>query len=427
MIQFPLLTDENFNKKLSEKNEFNLYNSENNLSKILNFNLTSFQLLVKNYLNPNTPYKNLLLYWGTGTGKTYGALTITEQYNSYLKDIHNSGFSIKPYIYIITKSKTAQIQYIKSLINPNFSNYKYISIDDYNNFISLENKFDSEPSEKNYEELNMFIKKLYKQILVPNNNCFYKFLNYKKFFRWYNNQTFKILNEEGQEVIEMDFSNSFFVFDEAHSIENNTAEKILQQIKLDSTNLRIILVSATPINTNLYEAISVFNFLLPIDKQLEFSDYFSSDGIKKKDTIEKLGKISRGYVSYIKSIGYSFPERIDKGKILPSFKFLKLIRCETSNAHQNLVLKTLKELNIDNINQLITIKDFSKLEKLIDFTMPWFSKKKPKMELENVNLFTEEQEVLTGGKKQKSTSVDKFDDSMINKEKFKYLNKEFLI
>src|SRR6476646_1348887 len=38
--------------------------------------LTSYQLFVQNYINPNTPYSRLLLKWSTGFGKTIGSIAI---------------------------------------------------------------------------------------------------------------------------------------------------------------------------------------------------------------------------------------------------------------------------------------------------------------------------------------------------------------
>ena len=43
------------------------------------------QLIVKNILTPNSPYKGLLLMYGVGTGKTLAAIQIAEQFKEQVK------------------------------------------------------------------------------------------------------------------------------------------------------------------------------------------------------------------------------------------------------------------------------------------------------------------------------------------------------
>ena len=49
------------------------------------FNLSSAQLFVKNFLNPNTPYKRLLLNWMTGSGKTAPSPAIANEFIKVFK------------------------------------------------------------------------------------------------------------------------------------------------------------------------------------------------------------------------------------------------------------------------------------------------------------------------------------------------------
>ena len=46
------------------------------------------QIFVKNFLSFNTPYNNLLLYHGLGSGKTCSAIGITEEIRKYMKQIN---------------------------------------------------------------------------------------------------------------------------------------------------------------------------------------------------------------------------------------------------------------------------------------------------------------------------------------------------
>ena len=53
-------------------------------SKIM-FNLTNSQKFLKTFMSPHTPYKSLLIYHGTGVGKTCTSISIAEQYSEELK------------------------------------------------------------------------------------------------------------------------------------------------------------------------------------------------------------------------------------------------------------------------------------------------------------------------------------------------------
>ena len=49
------------------------------------FNLTNSQKFLKAFMSPNTPYNSLLIYHGTGVGKTCTSISIAEQYIDILQ------------------------------------------------------------------------------------------------------------------------------------------------------------------------------------------------------------------------------------------------------------------------------------------------------------------------------------------------------
>ena len=88
---YPDITDVNFNVKINTKEEINenkaknIHNSNNTVSGITQKLCTSIetqllpqQQLLGTYLAPNTPYNGLLIFHGTGVGKTCTAITIAE-------------------------------------------------------------------------------------------------------------------------------------------------------------------------------------------------------------------------------------------------------------------------------------------------------------------------------------------------------------
>ena len=94
---YPHLLDKHFNNKIASKKEFNdsqydpeIYDVKKHSEKVCNskeFTLLPHQTFIGNFLSFQTPYNNLLLYHGLGTGKTCSAITVCEEMRDYLKQI----------------------------------------------------------------------------------------------------------------------------------------------------------------------------------------------------------------------------------------------------------------------------------------------------------------------------------------------------
>ena len=98
-VFYPMITDSDFNEKIYKKKEFQInkqlpINADDfediqeelcpNENK--NFNLQSHQKLIKSYLSHNTYYNGLLIFHGTGTGKTCSSITIAESYKTLVAE-----------------------------------------------------------------------------------------------------------------------------------------------------------------------------------------------------------------------------------------------------------------------------------------------------------------------------------------------------
>ena len=93
---YPSLEDEHFNIKITKKKEFNDTKYEFDIKDVeeqadilcnREFELSPYQVFVKNYLSINTPYNSLLLYHGLGSGKTCSAIGIAEDMRIYMKQL----------------------------------------------------------------------------------------------------------------------------------------------------------------------------------------------------------------------------------------------------------------------------------------------------------------------------------------------------
>ena len=94
---YPTLNDPNFNTKIALRKEFfdtkmdvdNTKNVEEEAEILCNaqIELAPNQQFVRNFLSVETPYNSLLLYHGLGTGKTCSAISVAEEMRDYMKQM----------------------------------------------------------------------------------------------------------------------------------------------------------------------------------------------------------------------------------------------------------------------------------------------------------------------------------------------------
>jgi hypothetical protein len=75
------------------------------------FELAPHQLFARNFLSALTPYKSLLLYHGLGTGKTCSAISVSEEMRDYMKDT-----GINKRIYVVA-APTSRLNFKQQLYN----------------------------------------------------------------------------------------------------------------------------------------------------------------------------------------------------------------------------------------------------------------------------------------------------------------------
>ena len=80
---YPYFTDHLFNTKLASKPKYAVWTSSPASTHHDNqFVSTDSQNFVKTYIHPKSPYRSLLIWHGTGVGKTCSAIGIAEQHKT---------------------------------------------------------------------------------------------------------------------------------------------------------------------------------------------------------------------------------------------------------------------------------------------------------------------------------------------------------
>lgn len=320
---YPNIDDKRFNAELIVHKEFrdtkfdgSVKNIEEEANRLCNvdFELMPHQIFVKNFLSFNTPYNNLLLYHGLGSGKTCSAIGITEEIRKYMKQIN-----LKNSIIVIA--------------TPNVQDNFKLQLFDERKLVQEDGIWNLNTCVGNalLKEVNpSSLKNLPRQQLVSQIksmiNKYYVFMGYNQFanFITYKTNTTKYDEKQRKQMkiakIKALFDNKLIVIDEFHNLRINpdnsnmmkTAELLMEVAKY-TDNMRLLLLSATPMFNTHEEVIWMTNLMSINDGKslLQVSDVFDKKGEFKEDGENTLTRKLNGYISYVRGENpYLFAARI---------------------------------------------------------------------------------------------------------------------
>jgi len=334
---YPNLNDINFNIKIAEKKEFNdtkydgsIHENIKEYADILanaDFELSPHQMFVKNFMSSQTPYNSLLLYHGLGTGKTLSAIGVCEEMRDYMKQM---GITKR---IIIVASENVQDNFRLQI----FDERKLQLVNgvwSMKGASSIGNKLLKEINPMNMKGISK--EKVVNQIKNLINN-YYIFLGYGQFANYiiktihYEEEVernkitkpveeLKInLNKRVIKKIRDEFDNRLIVIDEVHNIrktEDNENKKVAVNLELlvkAAMNMRLLLLSATPMYNSYKEIIWLLNLMNMNDRRgvIQIKNVFDKNGNFKEDGEDILIRKATGYVSFVRGENpYTFPYRV---------------------------------------------------------------------------------------------------------------------
>lgn len=314
-IPYPEINNPKFFKVLLKKKEFveNAYSSvdidsiesfddiANEKCNSKTFDLSQNQTFIRNFMSRKTPYNGVLLYHGVGVGKTCTAINVAEQFLDSDRDKK---------VYILMPS---------TLLKDNFKKQIYDSSKP-DDLQCVATKYSSLVPNNHMLSSEMIDKKINKII-----SSRYKFLGLLEFANEIKRMAKELdvddadleTNMKLHRRIQNEYSNSIFIIDEVHNIRlnseltNKRVPPILQLVLKHAMNIKLVLMTATPMFNDPKEIVYIINLMLYNDKRppIKISDVFDKKGdIKSKDT---LSNIFKGYVSYMKGDNpFTFPFRL---------------------------------------------------------------------------------------------------------------------
>ena len=334
---YPDLNDPDFNAKIASRKEFNDTKFDGKVKDIKkqaellcksDFELLPHQMFVKNFLSLQTPYNSLLLYHGLGTGKTCSAIGVAEEMRSFMKQV---GITQK----------------ILIVASPNVQNNFRLQL-----FDERKLKLDGEQWNLNTCVGNSLLKEINPtnlkgisrdkiiSLVGTTINKYYSFVGYTELSHYMQNkitppENVKYTPEQKRQYklnrIQKYFDNRLIIIDEVHNIrqgDDNKDKKKTSSLLLNickyATNMRLLLLSATPMYNSYKEIVWLTNIMNSNDKRstINESDIFDKNGIfiepytdsngnQIEGGRELLTRKLTGYVSFVRGENpYSFPYRI---------------------------------------------------------------------------------------------------------------------
>lgn len=148
-------------------------------------------------------------------------------------------------------------------------------------------------------------------------------------------------------------NNSIILVDEAHNLTGNPLNEYgeaLQYIIDHSTNLRVVLLTATPMKNLADDIVPLLNLIRPKNSKMERDMIFDSSKNYsmelKEGGLEYFKNMARGYVSHVRGADpLIFARRVDRGTKPDELIFTKLIRCKMSKFQQEVYDNELKEVD----------------------------------------------------------------------------------
>jgi hypothetical protein len=267
-----------------------------------------------------TPYNSLLLFHGLGSGKTCSAIGVCEEMRDYLRQM---GISKR---IIIVASPNVQDNFRLQLFDErNLKNVDGI----WTMKGCLGNKLLKEINPTGMKGLTE--EKVIQQVKNIINSSYY-FVGYLQFSNdiarhWKEGDTdaVKIKN------LQNEYSDRLIVIDEVHNIrisndnDNKSVAKNLMFLVSAVDNLRLLLLSATPMFNSYKEIVWLLNLMNKNDGRatIDISDIFDTKtGNMTVEGKEMLMRKANGYISYVRGENpYTFPFRIYPNEFAPSKTF----------------------------------------------------------------------------------------------------------
>ena len=330
-MKYPKINDDNFYKEINKKfQKYKISKKKQSFDQICNpksYELQLPQQFGAEFINPKTPYKGVLVYHRIGAGKTCTAVRIGEAFKKARKIIVVLPASLKGNFRTELRSPCAGSEYITD------AERKQLKV--------------LHPSDTKYKEI---IKKTDERI-----DKYYEIYSYNKFIEHVQNK-------------DISLRNSLLIIDEIQNMvseEGTYYTELMNLIKKAPQDLRLVLLSATPMFDKPMELGLTINLLRPetpfpvgadFDKKfIKITKKSNGEYNVRTQNIDLFKSIIKGYISFFRGApSYVFPEmKIKYVKCeMSDFQYSSykaIIRNEENQSIKKVKKKVNKHLNVSEL------------------------------------------------------------------------------
>lgn len=347
--------------------------------------LHSYQQFIVNIMNPSTDFNRILVGWQAGSGKTLPPLKIG--INMLDAQIHAKPENMGNVIILGFTQSTFKKELLK------YPELGFLSREEYDEYQVMYHR-SLEGSQLDQELLREFLLKIKRRMTNKSTHrARFVFMGYKQFanklflknpkyetmflgdieksditssdptkqstesvqekFEGFsihelNEEQMNIAITEGKVIVNEEllsqFRNSFLVCDEIHKVYNSEEQNhwgvaISYILNYPNINLKVMYLSATPMNNHHTEIVDLLNMLLPPPhNKIRKSDLFVEPSYAelRPGALDLIGKLTAGRVSFLQDQDPRYyPQQLWEGEKLPGVDILKFVRCPMSEFHYN--------------------------------------------------------------------------------------------
>jgi hypothetical protein len=263
------------------------------------FSFTKNQKFLKKFMSMDTRNVGLLLFHGVGVGKTCSSILIAENFvNMFDKKV------------LILLPSSLESNYRKELFDVTKLNYDNETYESCNGKKYLDNI--PNWSKMSKMEVNKKI-----QRMISEEYSFYGYLKLVNFVEQIKKKSKQLFGKEQEDKrnlyvytkLKEHFSNRIIIIDEVHNVRLSNEKsmkkfpKVLKMILRCADNVRLILLSATPMFDNAEEISWIMDFMYMVDRHYlsyDTSIEFEKDGVLTKSSVKKIKHFATNYVSYMR-------------------------------------------------------------------------------------------------------------------------------
>ena len=346
------------------------------------FTFSPSQKFLQTFINPLTPYMSVLVYHGTGVGKTCAAIGIAEQFRKKLAPKKKIYILLPPAIKPQFQNTILNPENIRQYVNnksgkmPNqCTGNEYLQYFDETALREFANRQNVTDSMR--KKVNAVIRKYYHMIGYDRFASLVEYEEKKAIKNVSDESRHPLLQKQARQKM---MNNTVLIIDEAHRIrmEERSTKKcspVIERVVRDAVGLRLILLSATPMYNSSREIVFLLNLLRQNsgEKMIKEGDIFTSQGFFQERGIERLQRVSQGYISYLRGenpdnfplrlypevnrdtrVITSFPKYDLQGIDIPEsdrIRHLHLVGHHMSDYHRNIYLESINQKAIEEITK----------------------------------------------------------------------------